>query len=145
MLLQIMPTPASAFDGTSTVFVDSDDEGEGVSITSSESTGFVLGFIDTPIKPSELRDATIDALGGSPVFHPILTEPPPVATCAGCQAQMSLLAQLYAPVSSAQTGNTIDKRSDWHRAIYIFACLLKSCQRKEGRFVFLLYVSLDVV
>lgn len=87
-----------------------------------------MAFCDGPIASTSAvtLDATVSKLGGSPRFWPCVGSPYPSheeLVCTICNRLLPLVAQLYIPLAEAE---------DRHRALYVFACVTKECQKKEG-------------
>ncbi|OCH91034.1 hypothetical protein OBBRIDRAFT_792748 [Obba rivulosa] len=81
-----------------------------------------LGVPDGAVADAaDLRDAAVSRVGGHPAF---LTSPPPVADahCKNCSQPMELLVQVWCPLED----------SEHDRALYIWGCAQRACQRKEG-------------
>lgn len=111
---------------------DSDDE-------SDVGSGVTLGFCDGHLSiAKEAKESSYtNKIGGLPSFSPVLTTAPDTssASCRVCDRAMPLVAQLFCPLSSDQVEGSESGRELWQRLIYIWACVHKECQRKEGRCV----------
>lgn len=70
----------------------------------------------------EAADIYTTKIGGVPDWpFPVVDEKPDLLECSGCRSHLSLLAQVYAPVSSKSL--SIDER-----VIYNFGCMALNCE-----------------
>lgn len=114
--------------------LDSDSDEE-----SDVGSGVTLGFVDGVLSVAkEMKENSYcNKIGGFPTFSPTLTNVPDTSSssCGVCNRSMPLIAQLFCPLSTEQVEGSGTGRELWHRLIYIWACVYKDCQRKEGRCV----------
>lgn len=78
----------------------------------------MLGFIDKPPRNSILTQAlcTPSKIGGRPAW--IATKGLPSTRCDKCKSELCFVGQVYA---------NLDALDDFHRMLYIFACVSGKC------------------
>ncbi|EGO28781.1 hypothetical protein SERLADRAFT_406196 [Serpula lacrymans var. lacrymans S7.9] len=97
---------------------DSEDE-----LGSEVETAVLLGIPDGPIDTqSDLADAAVSRIGGTPAFLPAREPSLSSSQCANCAETMELLVQLWCPFED----------SPMDRALYVWGCARSSCQKKDG-------------
>ncbi|XP_050533273.1 programmed cell death protein 2-like [Daktulosphaira vitifoliae] len=87
------------------------------------SNKVLVGFVDEPISANSLDDSFMtNKIGG---FPNIPEESNILPQCPLCGLNIPLLAQIYAPLSN----------SDYHRTLYIHACVNPSCWNKSESWI----------
>lgn len=126
---------------------DEDEDGDVARIETSVHLGIPDGPVDSA---SDLKDAAVSRIGGQPVrlipactctfillsiYTPhsqaLLSHEVPFdsSLCHHCKNPMELLVQLWAPFED----------SPYDRAVYVWGCARSGCQRKNGRYVVILF------
>jgi len=112
-----------------------DDDSDIESATSGEYTNVTLAFVDGRITEVD-ETSSVNKIGGLASFSPVLSKPPAPESgkCLACGAFMVLLLQIDAPLAGDELSpvQNIQNRHAWNRVIYVFACIQKACQRKDG-------------
>ncbi|BGP41561.1 hypothetical protein JCM10449v2_005552 [Rhodotorula kratochvilovae] len=133
-----MPPPQASYvsrtsdKGYDPATLSDDEDDDTASVTSrstwtssAEGETTILGLTDGRIpaaKSDDLSNWKISRVGGLPSF-PLSTAPSDSAShCLSCSRPMPLLTQVYCPLPT----------SSLERVLYIFACPLPTCRRKDG-------------